>query len=98
MGDVKFPDVEVFRVERMNLSRNGNPRFKLHTSKGTFHTGVDYGIAYGLENYTNSRFSDTHVIGNEGVKVTLIGDSGRNGLARPENRIKAIEHNGKVLS
>ena len=97
MGDVRFENVEVFRVERMRLSANGNPRFKLHTDKGMFATGVDYAIGYGLENYTNARYPDTHVIGNPGVAVTLIGDSGVNGLARAQNRIKAIEHGGKVL-
>lgn len=84
---VRFPNVEIFRIERMGLSRNGNPRFRLHTDQGTFATKTDASLAYGIENYTNTRFPDEHVIGNPGRKVTLVGDGGK--LAR--NRIYAIE-------
>lgn len=71
---VRYEDVEIFRIERLSLSRNGNPRFKLHTDKGVFTTKVDASLAYGIENYTNARFPDEHVIGNPGRKVTLVGN------------------------
>jgi hypothetical protein len=37
-------------LERLTNSANNNPRFKLHTSKGTFQTLTDGGINYGIEN------------------------------------------------
>lgn len=42
------------RLERLNLSVNGNPRFRIHFADGqTAITQTDAGFAYGLENREN---------------------------------------------
>lgn len=42
--------VTVFSLERLNSSTNGNPRFKVNTSEGSFNTASDHGVAYMIQN------------------------------------------------
>ncbi len=72
---MKFNDVEMYSVKRITSSCNGNPRFEISTSSGIFKTKHDAALGYGIENLTNPRFPDEHLIGNEGVTVTLVGDN-----------------------
>lgn len=76
-------------ITRRTLSTNGNPRFILHTSEGDWQTQTDAALGYSLENYTNSRFPDTYVIGDNVPAVTL--------LATPAGKVWGIELNGKVM-
>lgn len=40
----------ITRLERLNSSRNGNPRYRVHTDGPTHDTEPDSAIAYGLPN------------------------------------------------
>lgn len=42
--------VRLYAVDRLNCSVNGNPRFDLHTSAGTFTTQSDASCSYDIEN------------------------------------------------
>lgn len=42
--------VQLYSVERLNNSVNGNPRFDLHTDSGTFTTSSDSACSYDVEN------------------------------------------------
>jgi hypothetical protein len=46
----RLENVTVYSVERLRNSRDGNPRYKLHTSEGTLTTQSDAACNYGLEN------------------------------------------------
>lgn len=76
-------------ITRRTNSRNGNPRFILHTSEGDYRTQDDAAMGYAVENYTNSRFPDTYVIGDNVPAVVL--------LATPTGQVWGIELNGEVL-
>lgn len=77
-------------AERTKNSRNGNPGWKLHTSEGTFLLQTDASLGYAIENYTNSRFPDTYVIGDNVPAVTLV-------VTQRAARVCYIEKDGKVL-
>lgn len=74
-ADKVFYDVEVYSISRLNNSNYGNPRYKMETSEGVFKTQPDAMLGYGLENFTNSRRPETHLIGNPGKKVDLVGSN-----------------------
>lgn len=76
-------------ITRKNNSSNGNPSYVLHTSEGDYRTQVDASLGYSIENYTNSRFPDTHVIGDNVPAVVL--------LATQTGRVWGIEKDGEPL-
>ena len=76
-------------IKRRRSSGNGNPAFTIHTSEGDYLTQSDAALGYSLENYTNSRFPDTHVIGDNVPAVTL--------LATPTGKVWGIEKDGEIL-
>jgi len=46
--------------ERMNSSRNGNPRYRIAFDNGQFcSTEVDGSVGYEVPNYTHSRYRST---------------------------------------
>lgn len=57
--------VVLYSVERLNNSTNGNPRFSLWTSQGTFTTKSDASVNYDVENVANK------IPAGEGVLVHL---------------------------
>lgn len=86
----RIENVQIRAAERTRNSANGNPGWKLYTSEGTFLTESDAALGYGIENYTNSRHPDTHVIGDNVPAVTLI-------VTERAARVCYIEKDGKVL-
>lgn len=87
----KIGPLSIFSIERLTLSSNGNPRFVLHTSQGDFRTQADASLSYGIENYTNARYPDTHVIGTDaGVPDVVL-------VATPTGRVWGIEKDGKLM-
>ncbi len=43
-------ETRIEKIERMNNSKDGNPRFRLHTADGAYATMPDASVAYGIEN------------------------------------------------
>lgn len=86
----KIENVQILAAERINNSRNGNPGWKLHTSEGTFLTSPDASLGYAISNYTNSRFPDTYVIGDNAPAVTLV-------VTSKAAKVCYIERDGVVL-
>lgn len=85
----RIDDIVINSAERVRNSGYGNPTWRLTTSMGTFLTQKDGAIGYAIENFTNSRFPETFVIGNPaGPKVTLV-------LGGVGNRVVGIERDGK---
>lgn len=90
-NDSKIADVVIYSIERTQNSHYGNPGYKLHTSQGTFSMQTDAALGYSIDNYTNSRFPETYVIGNpDNPTVTLLVTASR--------KVYGIEYNGKILS
>lgn len=85
----KIGPLHIRSITRKNNSANGNPSFVLHTSEGDYRTQADASLGYAIENYTNSRFPETHVIGDNVPAVVL--------LATPTGRVWGIERDGKVM-
>lgn len=85
----KIGPLYIRAITRKNNSVNGNPTYVLHTSEGDYRTQSDAALGYGIENYTNSRFPDTHVIGDDVPAVTLV--------ATPTGRVWGIEKDGKLM-
>ena len=81
--------LHIFAIQRRPHSVNGNPRFLLTTSGGTFNTKPDAALSYAIENYTNSHYPDTYAIGDDAPAVTL--------LATPRGLVWGIEKDGEVL-
>lgn len=65
----KTHDVTIYRVERTTNSVNGNPRFKLHTSGGTFATQTDAGLGYDIGNMAHDNRDALN--NGEGIAATL---------------------------
>lgn len=54
--------VIVYRLERLNNSVNGNPRYRIITDEGMFITSSDYGFVYGIEDGWRGRNCRTAVL------------------------------------
>jgi hypothetical protein len=86
----RIENVTVHSIERLRLSVNGNPRFRLYTDHGNYDTETDASFNYGIENYTNSRRPESFIIGNPSATVTLLTTGTR-------QRVYGFERNGKTL-
>lgn len=59
----------------LKYSVNGNPRFELNTSQGFYRTEVDGQIGYSVQNYTNTRISESLV-----EKLVVFTTNGKNNV------------------
>ncbi len=87
----RIDDVVIHSAERTTNSTNGNPGYRFHTSAGVYPMQVDAALGYAVENFTNSRFPETFVIGNPAEpRVTLV--------ATGSGRVWGIEYQGRLLT
>lgn len=70
--DSTVEEVEVFGAEYITTTKNGNPVWRVDTSKGAYRTEPDASLGYGIRNFTSSRFEDDFIIGNPRVRVDLV--------------------------
>lgn len=56
-GSHSITEVDIIKVERLNCSVNGNPRFKLHTLHSDFVTSSDASVSYDVENLSKAMTS-----------------------------------------
>lgn len=92
-GDHLIRGVVIYRAKRTGASPSGNPGYELHTNVGVLRMLTDASLGYGIENYTNSRFSDRFVIGNpDNPKVDLLCTR-----VRGVSRVWGIGVDGQVL-
>ncbi len=62
-------EVDMLSRERVGCSRNGNPRFRITTDKGTFLTAPDASVSYDIENWFHRQTG----MNRHSVKFTLNG-------------------------
>lgn len=86
----RIDNVQIRAAERRTNSANGNPRWKLHTSEGTFTTADDASLGYAIENYTDRHRPDTFVIGDGAPAVTLI-------VSSTSARVCYLEKDGELM-
>jgi len=85
----RIENVYIRAITRGRNSHYGNPSYTLHTSEGDYRMQTNAALGYAIENYTNSRYPETFVIGDNVPAVTLI--------ATPSGRVWSIEKDGEAL-
>lgn len=86
----RISGVVIFSAELLRNTPSGNPRYKLHTSEGTFETEPDASLGWGIANYSNSA-AGPWVVGNPaGPEVAL--------RVTRNNRVTYLEYDGQVLN
>lgn len=63
--------VTVAWVERRRNSRDGNPRFRLHTDNGFYDTEPGASLNFGILNMTNSRIPETYILNDRPVTLVM---------------------------
>ena len=95
----EIQDVVIYQAERTRSSRNGNPGYRFHTSRGVYSMTTDASLGYAVDNFIWSEWRakgslfnpDDMVIGNPtDPRVTLVLDHNRD--------VSYIKRNGRVLS
>lgn len=86
----------IYKAERLNNTKSGNPHYLFHTSQGPLYMEMDADLGYTVANLLYDPYderrqdSKRHIIGNpECPKVTL--------LATPQRRVYGIEVDSKEL-
>lgn len=69
--------VNVNRLERALNSRNGSPRWYMHTSKGIYHTAPDSDFNWSLDNHRYPQRGVTLVLNGWGKVAEVFLNDGR---------------------